>query len=200
MRSTRPTLPLSRQTGVSLIAVMMVLVIVTLLGLSAVQISSMSERGARNERDAQIAFQAAEAALTDAWIDIRGTGTGARTTAFNGQIEFEADCGTSGTRKGLCLPASTGTPVWLSVDLTDSPSVALGEFTGRSFQAAEGSTSLGIMPAAKPRYVIESLVDQSPGLTQDAQSEQQRYLYRVTAIGFGPRSDIQTVLQALYRK
>ncbi|MBC7719609.1 MAG: hypothetical protein H7Z77_07440, partial [Chitinophagaceae bacterium] len=50
-----------RQQGASLIMVLIVLTVVSLLGVAGIQISMMSERGARNDRDQQIAWQAAEA-------------------------------------------------------------------------------------------------------------------------------------------
>ncbi len=53
----------SRQRGASLIMVMMILVVVSILGISAVQVSMMSERGARNDRDGQVSWQAAEAGV-----------------------------------------------------------------------------------------------------------------------------------------
>ena len=51
------------QGGASLIMVMIVLTIVSIIGVAGIQISLMSERGARNDRDQQIAWQAAEAGL-----------------------------------------------------------------------------------------------------------------------------------------
>ena len=59
-----------RQNGASLIMVMMILIVVSLLGVSGAQIGLMSERGARNDRDIQMAWQAAEAALIDAEFDM----------------------------------------------------------------------------------------------------------------------------------
>ncbi len=67
-----------REYGASLIMVMLILVVVSLLGVSAVQVSILGERSARNDRDYQIAFQAAEAALLDAEIDMNGPGTAPR--------------------------------------------------------------------------------------------------------------------------
>lgn len=44
------------QRGVSLIVVMLILIVVSLLGVGAAQISLMSERGARNDRDQLVAW------------------------------------------------------------------------------------------------------------------------------------------------
>ena len=56
----------TRQSGVSLVVVLLLLVIVSMLGIASMQIAMMGERGARNDRDMQIAWQSAEAALVDA--------------------------------------------------------------------------------------------------------------------------------------
>jgi len=48
-----------RQTGASLIMVMLILIVVSILGVGAAQIALMSERSARNDRDMQIAWQSA---------------------------------------------------------------------------------------------------------------------------------------------
>ena len=198
--------PLGRRSqGVSLIVVMLILVIVSIMGVAGVQITMMAERGARNDRDYQVAFQAAEAALRDAELEIYGSGTlkSTRAAMFNpataevgafGDVNYV--CGTSGNKRGLCsgnLASDDGSvkPAWAQVDFTDTsstaPTTALGTFTGSTYPAG----LLGIQSAQLPRYVIERLVDYS--------TKPYQYLYRVTAMGFGPRTEIQVVLQTLYR-
>ena len=173
--------------GASLIVVLMILVIVSLLGVGGAQIALMSERGARNDRDMQMAWQAAEAALIDAELDM----TTARTAEINGKskIAFIQGCGTTGRSIGLCDTNLTR-PEWLTVDFSDTsssaPTVQFGAFTGRSFATG----GIGIQPAQAPRYLIEIMQDPS---------DSSAYIYRVTAMGFGPRADIQAVLQMLYR-
>lgn len=180
----------STQRGASLIMVMLILVVVSLLGVGGAQIALMSERGARNDRDLQVAWQAAEAALLDAELDM----TNSRPTIFDGQnaSAFIAGCGTSGTSIGLCVP-NTAKPAWRSVDFTNvsttAPTVEFGHFTHRSFAAG----GVGIQPAQKPRYMIELVRDPAAPPTK------MTYIYRVTAMGFGPRADIQAVLQMIYR-
>jgi len=180
-----------QQYGASLIVVMMILVIVSLLGVGGAQIALMSERGARNDRDMQIAWQAAEAALIDAEFDMMST-TATRKILFDGKTKtgFVDGCGTSGNSVGLCDITATGKPAWLTVDFTstasDAPTAAFGSFTGRTFT----SGSLGVQPAQAPRYIIELVTDPL---------DNKSVIYRVTAMGFGPRVDIQAVLQMIYR-
>lgn len=188
------------QQGASLLMVMMILVIVSILGIGGLQIALMSERGSRNDRDTQMAWQSAEAALQDAEFDMRGPGTSPRQTSFsNGaKSEFVEGCGASnsGNSKGLCIPAISGKPVWLTVDFASStsPTTEFGDFTGRAFFTGTS----GARPAKKPRYMIEVLDD--PETFSDLSLGKKKYVYRVTAMGFGPREDIQTVLQMVFRK
>lgn len=188
------------QRGFSLIATMIILIVVSVLGIAASQIVLTAERATRFDRDTQIAFQAAEAALLDAEFDIRGPNTSANqrmaTFSDSSGVGFIDGCGT-GTARGLCMPTAAGQkPVWLTVDFTDESAnartVAFGEFTGRSY--ATGST--GIRPEALPRYIVEVIPDTSGG--QSASSA--KALFRVTAMGFGPRKDTQVVLQMIFRK
>ena len=62
----------TRQNGAALVTGLIFLVILTLLGVTAMQTSIMEERMAGNARDRNIAFQAAEAALRNAEADIFG--------------------------------------------------------------------------------------------------------------------------------
>ena len=187
-------------SGASLILVLIILTVVSLLGVAGMQISMMSERGARNDRDRQIAWQAAEAALIDAEFDIYGPGNPfpARRKIFSDATSddaiFVAGCGNAGDNIGLCKLVNTGKPAWLTVDFTNdsasAPTTQLGQYTGRTFQ----SGNVGIQPARPPRYVIEALPD------PDSPPSSKTYIYRVTAMGFGPRPEIQAVLQMIFRK
>jgi type IV pilus assembly protein PilX len=176
--------------------VMLILVVVSVLGVGSAQIALMSERGARNDRDQQVAWQAAEAALNDADFDMFST-TSTRNTIFDGKTrsDFISDCGTSGRSIGLCTLKLSGKPAWLTANYLDvsssAPTTAFGTFTNRTFQAG----GLGIQPVQKPRYVIEMVLDP----IGDKSDPTPTYLYRVTAMGFGPRTDIQAVLQMIYR-
>jgi type IV pilus assembly protein PilX len=189
------------QRGVTLIVVLLILVVVMVLGIGAAQIGLLGERTTRFDRDYLIASQAAEAALMDAEFDIRGPG-GTRSTNFEAGKDglFIENCGNSGTSRGLCLPKSDQVkPVWAQVDFTDQSNtartVAFGEFTGR---AATFSTGSGIRPVRPPRYIIEIIDDQAQG--NNAASTQTPKMYRVTAMGFGPRLDTQVVMQMVFRK
>lgn len=189
------------QRGISLLVVLMLIVIVSVLGVGAAQIATMSERSARNDRDMQLAWQSAEAALLDAEFDISGPATSAqsRTAAvFAGATNsnaFITGCGSSGNSTGLCALNPSGKPAWLTVDFTATSggaTTAFGAFTGRSLEAG----AIGSQPYKLPRYVIEQIPDPA---NRDLSGGNVSYIYRVTAMGFGPRADIQAVSQTIYR-
>lgn len=192
------------QSGASLIVVLLILMVVSILSIGGIQISMMAERSARSDRDQQIGWQGAEAGLFDAEYDILGLPAAAsnrRSSLFAldavDVAKFVTDCGASGQGQGLCALSGTGKPAWLTVDFTatgnDARAVALGTFTGRTFQ----SGSAGVQPAKPPRYVIEPIPD--PSFSRTKNPTGMRYVYRVTSMGFGPNADTQIILQMIYR-
>lgn len=197
----RPALLRRRQEGLSLIVTMLLLVIVTILGLSSSQIALLAERTARSDRDYQVAWQAAESALVDAQFDIEGPGTSRRTTSFTKEnvLDFVEGCGPKSdpVRRGLCLPATAGKPIWLSIDMADddAPVTDFGAFTDRAFDA--GGT--GIKPAKKPRYMIEAIPD-AQLFSDKGIGAPKKVVYRVTALGYGPREGVQAMVQMIFRK
>ena len=191
------------QDGVSLVVSLLMLIVVMLLGLSATQIALQSEKASRNDRDRQIAFQAAEAALLDAEMDIDESPDPKRSRSAifsrDNTFAFVEGCGQGEDNPflGLCAQGTEGTPSWLATDLlnrtSSAGSVPYGKFTGQTFQVGEGS-----LPARLPRYIIEQIPYNAPG--ESAEQATQAYLYRVTGIGFGVRETTLVVLQSIYRK
>ena len=219
--------PRGAQVGASLVVVLLILVVVSILGVGGAQIALMAERGSRNDRDMQMAWQAAEAALVDAERDLSTPASSASSAArgalfgmtFVGtpprsvQTEkvdvsnFTAGCGTKTSVNaagqkiwGLCSLPVTGKPAWLTndFDFADSSSTAtsveFGTYTGRTFAAG----TVGAQPVQAPRYVIEAIEDEGAA-SRDKTAPEINYVYRVTSMGFGPRRDIQAVMQMVYR-
>ncbi len=195
------------QQGMVLFSVLLILLMVLLLGLASAQIAMQGEKSSRNDRDRQIAFQAAEAALLDAEMDIEHSPDKekSRSHLFSNDSaqgfpdEASAVCG-SGEQNlylGLCSHAAEGmAPSWHNVNFLDdaastTSSVPYGQFTGRAFHTANG-----FLPGRVPRYIVELMLYRKPGERTDVPS----YFYRITAIGFGARETTQVVLQTVYRK
>lgn len=194
------------QQGTALVVSLIMLIVITFLGTSAAQISLEEDKASRNDRDHQIAFQAAEAALIDAELDIENSPDKEKSrshifskkSALGFPDDGEAGCRTDDTiYLGLCRHSIGVTKAaWLTANfLNDSPSVVdtvpYGKFTGKTLQIGKGT-----LPGKPPRYVIELLVFNQSGENADQVS----YFYRVTAMGFGARDSSQVVLQTFYRK
>jgi type IV pilus assembly protein PilX len=191
------------QDGLALIIVLLVLIVVLLLATAAAQIAVQGERMSRNDRDRRVAFEAAEAALMDAEMDIESAPNAvlSRSDLFSRySVEgFPVIAGTcaSGAQnrlRGLCRPvAASEPPIWNVIDFSDtanSATVAYGQFTGRIFPSG------GALPVKPPRYIIELLPDRRIGES----AERDTYLYRITAVGFGASERTQVALQSVYRK
>ena len=141
----------------------------------------------------------------DAQFDIRGPNSGSaqRVALFTPEntSNFVPGCNTSAEFRGMCAP-SEGKPVWAQVDFlddgADAPTVAYGTFTGRAFDS--GTT--GVKPARAPRYMIEVVRDQTPmgSAASNTGSKAAPIMYRITSMGFGPREDVQVVLQIAFKK
>lgn len=184
------------QRGFVLIVSLMLLVVLTILGISIISTNTMDEKMAGYFIDRQIALQAAESALRDAERDLLFSGRIAGTTGFIN------DCSSD----GLCLPETDGSPIWADLDTNNNlgwklgnnvgPSIALGTYTSPP-------PGLATIPnvAAQPRYIIEALSIPGAGgsLRVGFGAQQSTIIYRVTAVGFGRRNSTRVVLQALFK-
>lgn len=178
--------------GIALITALIMLLVITLLSLAGARIALDSKRSTRNQRDFEIAFEAAQAALRDAELDIN---VGSRKASFLATKPegFVDGCGT-GNALGLCT-ASDG--IWDTIDWTATngqKTVEYGQFTAKGFPTGNGLT-----PERKPRYIIEVMQNTKSG--GDAGSEAETvYMYRVTAVGFGPNDTTRAMVQMTYSK
>jgi Tfp pilus assembly protein PilX len=190
-----------RNAGVVLVTCLVLLSTVMLASVAAAILATEGERGARLERDRQLAFQAAEAALADAERDIEGGAPAiGRPSAFAvaAVAAFDAACGAgdSNAGQGLCLASEDFAP-WSQVNLADTVAasartVSYGRFTGRALPARAGP-----LPKRLPRYLIEALPLRQAGAAAD---QGQDWLFRITAIGFGVHPSMRVVLQSYYRR
>ncbi len=195
-----------RQHGATLAIVLIFLVLVTLIGVTALTTTTLEEKMAGNLKEQNLAFQAAEAALRDAKLDISGTDiTGATSatarnplisgaTGFGDSAKNRPSCSaTTGATLGLCLttsdapdaPALNQTSV-ITRSFTAAPSVQYGTYTG-------AATLQNV--AMQPRYLIEAVRVYPAG--EDI--AKQVYWYRITARGYGARIETQVTLQEIYR-
>lgn len=171
------------QRGISLVVVLLFLVMLSILGTTAIQTSSLEEKMTGNERDRQIAFEAAEAALRDAEREIF--------LSLNPNSPFDSACD-----NGLCTPSTTAVPQWDGVDWMSATPRQYGAFTGAGAYPVTGL-------ARTPRYIIEILPRMAASAGNSAglgarSSTTAGTPYRVTAVGWGRRPTTQVTLQSVY--
>lgn len=161
------------QRGAVLIIALIMLLVMTLIGVSNMTGTTMSERMAGNLTEYNIAFQAAEAALRDGESFLQT----ATLPDFNGT-------------NGLYKPAVGGTPqVW---NVTSN-------WTGTGSKNYTGSIG-GL--AETPRYMIEELpAVPAPGgtITSDTPAPETG-MYRITARATGRSDTTIVLLQTTYKR
>lgn len=175
----------SRQRGISLIIVLLFLAIMSGLGATAIRTATIEEKMSGNERDRQLAFEAAEAALRDGEREI--------TTLLSSTSGFTAAC-----TAGLCVPSTTATAQWNTVNWTG----ALPHVYGSQSGAGAYPVTDVVRP---PRYIIELMPDMPPipGCTAVLNSRTSctgGTPYRITAVGWGRRAATQVMLQSQFVK
>ncbi len=179
MRSM-PAFQVSGQRGFVLFIALVVLLIMTVVGVSAINTTSLEQRMARNTRDSMLAFHAAEVALSDAERFIDG---------LNNVAAF-SDTGDG----GLWTAAGFGEVQRWEID---------GVFDGG--QSVPAATPVqGV--AAQPRYIVEYVTDvvreenaNAAENTYGARAAVDRVrVFRVTARGVGGSATARVLLQTTY--
>ncbi len=163
---------LKNEKGAVLIAGMLILLVLTLIGLTAMQSSTLEEMMSRNYGSRNIAFEAAEAALREGENFLRTQVL----PPFSGTSLVPAS-------NGLYQPRIEVT----ALDWNDTDSVAYS-----------GDQPAGA--AAKPRYIIEELgtVNDDGEPIVPSTEVKNRVMYRVTAHGVGSQNGTVVILQTTY--
>ena len=206
-----------RQRGAVMIVTLLFLVILTMLGITAMTGTTMEERMAGNARDYSVAFQAAEAVMRDARRDLSGKdhfGAGLSrgrppATGDFGDVPANADfanpgtCATSADRIGFCAPATNPDgseygklpgavmPSTPKHNMNGSPSVAYGKKSGAT---PLGGPSAAQQLARQPRYIIENFCLMQHGETLQPICK----FYRTTAVGYGRNPNTAVTLQEMF--
>lgn len=177
---------LQRQSGIALITGLIFLVVLTLLGVTAMRATSLEERMAGNMRDRNLAMESASACLRDAERDITQTGSRISGITATGVVGSSGANSSAACKNGFCYNGIAGfaTPVWQAFSMTASPSVKYGTYTGTA--DVEGVN-------AQPRYLIEPFYKYIEGLSA------KEVLYRITCRAVGANANTQVTLQEIYR-
>jgi len=164
-----------KQSGVALIIGLIVLLLLTVIMITAMQVTTLEERMAGNLQNQNIAFQAAETALreAEAYIDSEATEFHPLKLS-NGPFQ--------NTEDPVCVEGLCGTTSPLQSDILAS---AAGKKT-----AATGIATI----AAEPEYVIELIrIDPS------TDSGRLYATFRITTRAWGGDSASLVQLQSTYR-
>jgi type IV pilus assembly protein PilX len=185
------------QRGAVLIVALLFLVILTMLGVTAMTGTTMEQRMAGNTRDLAVALQSAEAAMRDARRDINGmvlNGAAGRVPSIhisqfgNGSGNNDGNC--NAVAKGLCRPFAY-TPVPGAIlpavlDITSKPYAEYGQYTGA--YAIDGVSN-------QPRYLVEIFCLPQQGTSIGVAPCK---FYRITARGYGANPNSQVTLQEIF--
>lgn len=176
----------NNQQGAVLIVGLIMLLLMTIVGLSAVKGSNLQEMMAGNLRDRNLAFQAAEAGLRVGEDAVNGINPPDTSGAVKGQVA-EMLNGSNGSYWHVSHK-------WVDKDvITNSDSVAT-------------TVDLSVTKEA-PRFVVEKLnvievMGQDGGSVNydDLLKEQELSIYRITSRGVGLSSNTVVYLQSIYRR
>ena len=164
------------QRGAALITALLLLVVLTILGLSVMQMSRVQEKMAGNTRDINVGFETAEGALRNAEALIR-------------------------VQPLKPNPCPDNSCPYRSDDLGDvaNQDSAWWAANGRAFKDGSGSQMTGV--ADNPRYVIEEIAvleDLPDGGGNPEVSY--RTFYRVTARSTGASGLSNTIVQSTFAR
>jgi len=187
MRYQRILKPTSQQRGIVLFVALILLLILSLLGVTAARMQTTEERMARNEDNRQIGAQAAEAALRAAGL----------TNGLYSASQFA-----NNTNGFYQLNAATGS-------VLQGPPALNWNAAGAAItypDPANPMPPLTALPSAaqSPKYIIENLPavalpGDSINQVQYATPVSPVTVYRVTANATGADSSSTTILQSIFR-
>jgi type IV pilus assembly protein PilX len=162
------------QQGVVLIVSLILLLLMTLIGTTGMQMTSMEEKMAGNMRDRNLAFQAAESALAAGELYLANVATfpSPFCSKANGRfLPLDKDCNSA---------TNETDPVWVSIDWDNTDSVAFA----------------GVLSniSASPRYIIEDM-----GCLPAPAACPGVHNYRITARASGGTTDTVVILQSIFQ-
>jgi type IV pilus assembly protein PilX len=173
--------PLAQQ-GIVLIVSLIMLLLLTLIGTTGMQTTSLEEKMAGNMRDRNLAFQAAESALT-----------AGEQYLVNVAIFPTPFCtSTDGRANGRYKPMDKDCNGVTDLDANNKP-IQLWDNTVWDSGASVALTGAMSNLSANPRYIIEDMSCPTPPCAAGTHS------YRVTARASGGSADTVVILQSIYR-
>jgi len=167
----------SRQRGAALVVALIMLLVMTVLGITAMRVTRMEERMAGNSRDVNLAFQGAEAGLRDSEARIAAMTVRPTTCSV-------APCAIWGIGQWTTDPRDE-LPAWWTTNGTEYGAAATQEVTEVVRDPIVVTESLGFIP--------DSLsVGHGP--------PEGRNFYKITANSVGASDTATAVLESTYTR
>lgn len=205
---------IAQQQGAALIVSLIMLLLMTLVGVTAMQVTTVQEKMVSNSRDLNVAFQAAETALKRGEDYIR-------------QIQIQLINFSNGcnTNAGLCKPSCSSiassaaivgvecwvnaAPQWRLVNWADNSATTL-KYGSEVMPVGGGVRDISELPPGsvtrQPRFMIEDITPQGGGGVGTSQQTINSGWYRITAQGYGQAQGedgeplSRVVLQSIFKK
>lgn len=165
--------PVRSERGAALLIALVLLLVLTILGVTAMQTTNLQERMAGNLRARTVAFEAAEAALRDGEEYLEAFTVPPSPTGEQGFYD-EANYGDGED------------PQWEQVNWDDDSQLRTVEVDGTHDGA---------------RYIVEDIqaFQESGGVVVTGEADQEQYIYRITAVGTGIGPDATVMLQSTFK-
>lgn len=189
---------MKRQNGSVLLISLVMLLILTIVGIASISGVSMTEKMTNSQRDYDIAFEMAEAALVqgERWLDGYdggwnhshigcSSGTTCWTQNCTGGLCFRGSYPSASN--SICEVDSSGTPVWKSEAI---------------WNAGAATYSVSVPAIEPPKYLIEFLcyTPRDPtSFTEPPNYTSWVRIYRITALAYGTHPETRVMLQSTYR-
>lgn len=168
------------QSGIALAIALVFLLLMTIIGISAMSTSALQEKMAGNLKDKIWSFNASESGIME----------GERVLCIDYPGRIPAIDPTD-TTDGLFRTSTTGEPVWQTVDWAGTDV--------RTHPAAFSNTNL----AQAPKFIIEEVQEVREGLGGGggySDSGKSRMMYRVTGRGVGGTANAVSIVQSTFAK
>jgi type IV pilus assembly protein PilX len=170
--------PLQNQSGVVMVIGLIMLLLLTLIGITASQVTGLEEKMAGNSRDQNIAFQAAEAVLRDG-EDMIENGI-VSLSAFSGAPYYSEDDAHPDYRASTSWNSTSSSSYATSMPLVHSQPRYYIKYIGTDTANSDASINIGVYG------------ESSSGATVSR--------FTVTARGTGRQDNSQVFLQSHYAK
>lgn len=178
--------PLRRQEGMALLVTLVLIALMALMAFSGSENTRLQQRLASNDQAAQIAFQAAEAALKEAVEQIMSAPQVASFCKGNDDRPTIDELETLNSDNVLQVLAEHGTDIAFTVGDASGEQLPLGAQPRYVINCVEEGAIEGYTP---PQSMVEGKNETAVG---------EYFFFRIYAQGFGPRGQLSRVIEARY--